>query len=834
MKTLWQDVVYGFRMLLKKPSFTLVAALSLALGIGANTVIFSLINTTLLRPLPFPDPDRMVMIWSVPLESKEQLNGVMAPNYTAFREKAQSFEAMGAIRNNVCNIGADEHGQPPERVDCENFTPSVFQALGIKPVLGRVLAEDENQVDNGAPVLLISSRFWQRRFNNDRGVIGTTLRVDGVVKTVIGVMPPNFYVFDDQADFWTPVNWTRTEVQSTQYNMGVVARLKQGVPLKQAQAEIDTLAAQLAASDPDRNKKLGAVVQPMTESLYGGLRSPLLLLQGAVAIVLLIGCANVAGLLLARAASRRTEIAIRTAIGAGRWRIIRQLITESVPLSLLGGLAGIFLAWGGLRLFVAAAPPGFPRLNELSLDVPVLGFTALVAVLTAVVFGIVPAIQASNPDLVGSLKESGRSGTDGVARQHMRSILVTIQIAMALILLIGAGLMINSFIRIQNNPLGADPKGLLTFDFRFSRDEAIKPYGRYRNAGLWDISPATTLTFQRIYERVQSLPGVLSAAGASTPPLAGALNMGFLIEGRPAPPPDKNGQPSQTASYIAITPNYFATLRTPIVQGRDFNDRDTAAAPFVIIINQTMAKRFWPNESPIGKQVRLDYVPDEPLREIVGVAGDIRMNRQQRQLGPTVYVPHLQQTPRWMGAGYGARAGMFFVLRTAGKPLSLSTAVRQALAEVDHNKPVANMRTVEDYLDQQVQYVRLYVLLLSIFGAIAAGLAAIGIYGVMSYSVAERTREIGIRMALGADATDVLRLVLLQALLLLSIGLALGLAGSFALTRYLKSALYEVTATDPATYIAVSLLLATVAVMAAMVPTRRAISVNPTVALRHE
>jgi putative ABC transport system permease protein len=834
MKTLWQDVVYGFRMLLKKPSFTLVAALSLALGIGANTVIFSLINTTLLRPLPFPDPDRMVMIWSVPLESKEQLNGVMAPNYTAFREKAQSFEAMGAIRNNVCNIGADEHGQPPERVDCENFTPSVFQALGIKPVLGRVLAEDENQVDNGAPVLLISSRFWQRRFNNDRGVIGTTLRVDGVVKTVIGVMPPNFYVFDDQADFWTPVNWTHTEVQSTQYNMGVVARLKQGVPLKQAQAEMDTLAAQLAASDPDRNKKLGAVVQPMTESLYGGLRSPLLLLQGAVAIVLLIGCANVAGLLLARAASRRTEIAIRTAIGAGRWRIIRQLITESVPLSLLGGLAGIFLAWGGLRLFVAAAPPGFPRLNELSLDVPVLGFTALVAVLTAVVFGIVPAIQASNPDLVGSLKESGRSGTDGVARQHMRSILVTIQIAMALILLIGAGLMINSFIRIQNNPLGADPKGLLTFDFRFSRDEAIKPYGRYRNAGLWDISPATTLTFQRIYERVQSLPGVLSAAGASTPPLAGALNMGFLIEGRPAPPPDKNGQPSQTASYIAITPNYFATLRTPIVQGRDFNDRDTAAAPFVIIINQTMAKRFWPNESPIGKQVRLDYVPDEPLREIVGVAGDIRMNRQQRQLGPTVYVPHLQQTPRWMGAGYGARAGMFFVLRTAGKPLSLSTAVRQALAEVDHNKPVANMRTVEDYLDQQVQYVRLYVLLLSIFGAIAAGLAAIGIYGVMSYSVAERTREIGIRMALGADATDVLRLVLLQALLLLSIGLALGLAGSFALTRYLKSALYEVTATDPATYIAVSLLLATVAVMAAMVPTRRAISVNPTVALRHE
>jgi len=834
MKTLWQDVVYGFRALLKKPGFTVVAALSLALGIGANTVIFSLINTTLLRPLPFPDPDRMVMIWSVPLEAKDQLNGVMAVNYNAFREKAQSFEAMGAIRNNVCNVGADEHGQPPERVDCENFTPSMFQALRVKPVLGRVLAENENQVDNPAPVLLISSRYWQRRFNNDRGAIGSTLRVDGVVKTVIGVMPPNFYVFDDQADFWTPVGWTHTEVQSTQYNMGVVARLKPGVPLKQAQAEMDTLASQQAASDPDRNKKLGAVVQTMTESLYGGLRSPLLLLQGAVAIVLLIGCANVAGLLLARAASRRTEIAIRTAIGAGRWRIIRQLITESVPLSLLGGLAGIVLAWGGLRLFVYAAPPNFPRLNELALDLPVLGFTALVAILTAVIFGIVPAIQASNPDLVGSLKESGRSGTDGVARQHLRNALVAIQIAMALILLIGAGLMINSFLRIQNNPLGADPRNLLTFDFRFSRDEAIKAFGRYRNAGLWDVNPQTTQTFQRAYERIQGLPGVVSAAGASTPPLAGSLKMGFLIEGRPAPPLDKNGQPSQTASYIAVTPNYFATLRAPIIQGRDFNDRDTAASPFVVIINQTMAKRFWPNESPIGKQLRMDYVPDEPLREVVGVAGDIRMNRQQRQLDPSVYVPYLQQTPRWMGAGYSIRAGMFFILRTSGSPLSLTNTVRQAMAEVDPNKPVANIRTVEAYLDQQVQYVRLYVLLLGIFGAIAAGLAAIGIYGVMSYSVAERTREIGIRMALGASAPDVLRLVLLQALLLLSIGLTMGLAGSFALTRYLKSALYEVTATDPATYIAVSVLLAAVAVVASMVPTRRAITVNPTVALRHE
>jgi len=834
MTTWRQDLLFGFRMLLRKPTFTIVAALSLALGIGANTVIFSLINTTLLRPLPYADPGRLVMIWSVPLDHRDQLNGVTAYNFLAFQERAKSFAAMGLIRTNVCNIGSDEHGQPPERVDCENYTPSVFKTLGVKPVLGRVLADDENPVDTQAPVFLISHRFWQRYFNGDRNVIGQTLRVDGVVKTVIGVMPPDFYLFDKDADFWTPVNWTRTEMQSTQYTSGVAARLGPGVSIRQAQSELDGLTAQLAASDPDRNKNVGAVVQTMTESLYGQLRSPLLLLQGAVGIVLLIGCANVAGLLLARAASRRTEIAVRTAIGAGRGRIIRQLVTENVPLALLGGLVGILFAAGGLKLFAAAAPPGFPRLNELSLDLPVLGFTALISLLAAAVFGIAPALQASNTDLVGSLKESTRSGTDGVIRQRLRSALVILQIAMALVLLIGAGLMINSFVRIQGNALGADPKDLLTFDFRFSRDEAIKPYARYRNAGLWDVMPVTTLTFSRVYERLKSVPGVVSVAGAGTPPLSGALNMGFLILGLPAPPPDANGQPSQTADYIAVTPDYFATLRSPIVQGREFNDRDTAGAPYVVVINQTMAKRYWPNESPIGKQIRLDYVPDEPLREIVGVATDMRMNRQQRQLRPTIYVPYLQQTPRWMGAGYGVRSGMFFVMRTQGKPLNLVPNVRLAVAEVDHTHPVANVRTVEDYLDQQVRYVRLYVLLLGIFGAIAAVLAAIGIYGVMAYSVAERTREIGIRMALGAEAGDVFKLVALRSLLLFSAGLVLGLAGSLALTRYLTSALYEVTATDPATYAVVSAMLAGVSLIACLVPTRRAVTVNPTVALRYE
>jgi putative ABC transport system permease protein len=833
MTTSWQDIIYGFRMLLRKPGFTIVAALSLSLGIGANTLIFSLINTTLLRPLPYADPDRLVEIWSVPKDHKDQRNWVTAYNLVAFRERAKSFAAMGGTREQVCNIGSNQSGSLPERVDCENMMPSMFTTLGIKPILGRVLAEDENPVDHPAPVLLISENFWKRRFSRDPNVVGKVLRVDGLDKTVIGVMPENFYLFDDQADFWTPMNWTHTEMASTQYALGTMARLKRGVSIQQAQAEMDGLAAQQVAADPVRNKNLSVKLQPMADALYGDLRSPLLLLQGAVALVLLIGCANVAGLLLARAASRRTEIAVRTAIGAGRSRIIRQLVTESLPLSLLGGALGILFAWGGLKLFIGAAPPGFPRLSELSLDLTVLAFTAAVAVLTALVFAIAPAMQVSRADLVRSLKESGRSGTDGTARQHLRNTLVTLQIAMALVLLIGAGLMINSFVRIERNPLGADPKNLLTFDFRFARDEAIKPYARYRNQGLWEVNPKTTQTFQSVFERLKTLPGASSVAGASTPPLAGSLGMGFWIEGR-SEVAGPDGMAPQSAGYIAVTQNYFSTLKAPVVEGRDFDDRDTAAAPFVAVINETMAKKFFPNESPIGKQIRLDYVPQEPLREIVGVVRDIRMSLQQKQFSPCIYVPYLQQTPRWMGAGYGLRAGMYFILRTAGKPMAMAESVRRAVAEVDPGRPVANMRTVEEYLDRQVQYVHLYVLLLGIFGTIAAVLAAIGIYGVMAFAVAERTREIGIRMALGASAYEVFRLVVLHALILLAIGLTLGLAGSFALTRYLSSTLYEVKATDPPTFATVSLLLALVAMAACLIPTKRAVSVNPSLALRYE
>ncbi len=840
MKNLWQDLLYGCRMLTKKPAFTIVAALSLGLGIGANTVIFSLIDTTLLRPLPFADAGKLMVVWTVPLQNRTQQNAVNFTSYLAIREKNQTLESIGALTNSIKNLGAEKDGAPAERISGWGFTPAVFQALGVKPALGRFYTEAEDQVDHWAPVIVITQRLWKRHFNSDPNVIGKTLTLDQNPITIIGVLPEDFSFFGDEVDFIAPLEVRQPQSQSKQGFIVPLGRLKKSVSMKQAQAEIDTIAAQLESGDPERNKGNGARLQPLQEAAYGGFRNPLLLLQGAVGFVLLIGCANVAGLLLARAASRRTEVAVRTALGAGRGRIIRQLVTESFPLSILGGIIGVGFSWVGLKLFIAAAPPGFPRLNELSLDVSVLAFTAVVVMVTAIVFGIVPAMQASKAQLVSSLKESGRSGTDGVARQYLRSVLVTVQIALALVLLIGAGLMINSFVRVQKNDLGADPRNVLTFDFRFAQNDAIKPYGRYRGIGLWDVSPVPALTFDRIIERMHAVPGVVSAAAISRPPLSSdGIQMPFLIEGRPAPPPSPapgggSQDQGQTASYFSVTPNLFGTMKIPILRGRDFNAQDTASGVLVIIINQTMARRFFPNEDPIGKRITLDFVPDERPRQIIAIVGDTRANRMQKEPVPTMYVPHLQQTPRWMGPQWNDRAGMFFVLRTSGNPLNMVETLKRAVADVDLTRPATNFRTVEQNLSQQTQYLRLYILLLGIFGGIAAILAAIGIFGIMAYSVAERTREIGIRMALGAGSNDVLKLVMRHALLLIGIGCAIGLAGSFALTRLISSGLYGVTATDPATFVAISVLLIVVALIACLIPTIRAIRVDPTIALRYE
>lgn len=845
IETFGRDVLHGIRNLRRNPGFTMAATISLALGIGANTVIFSLLDSTLLKPLAFPDPGRLAVISTVPAENPDQPQTSSISTYFAFRDRATSFESVGAYNGAACGVGtlgSDRDGVPAARILGQTLSPSLFRALGVKPLMGRTFTDEEDQVDNVAPVVIISHGMWQRRFAGDPAIVGKTLSLNRAKPTVIGVMPPDFNFFGNQVEFYLPLCLTGTQVLSRVGGNTIVGRLKPGVSIKEAQAEVDTIAAQLAASDQERHKGLGARVDSLQQAAYRDYRAPLLILQGAVAFVLLIGCANVAGLLLARAASRRTEVAVRAALGAGRQRIVRQLLAESFPLSVLGGVVGLLLSWGGLKLFLSVAPADFPRLHEISLDLHVLGFTALVVMLTSVVFAVVPAMQTSKPDLLHSLKEAGRSGTDGLARQRLRRALVTGQIALALMLLIGAGLMINSFIRVQKHDLGADPKNLLTFNFQWPVSEGAKPAGKYHGVGLWEVSPRPARTFDRVVERLRSVPGVVSAAAINIPPLnAGLLPLvtPFLIEGRPAPLPNGasaggSKQPDQTANYFAVTPDYFGTMKIPILRGRDFNDRDRDDAPPVMIINQAMALQFFAGENPVGQRVTLDLAPGERPREIIAVVGDTATNRLAREQAPALYVPHVQQTSQFSGPWVYFRTGMYFVLRASGEPMALATAVKRAVAEVDPNTPAADLRPLEQNLDDQVRNMRIYILCLGIFGTVAAILAATGIYGVMTYSVAERTREIGVRMALGAGSVDVLKMIFSQVGRLIGLGVALGLAGAMALTGLIKSALYGVTATDPATYTWASLLLILIALIACAIPTRRAVKVDPTIALRYE
>ncbi|MBZ5634502.1 MAG: ABC transporter permease [Acidobacteriia bacterium] len=842
METVARDILYAIRSLRRNPGFTAAATISLALGIGANTLIFSLLDSTLLKPLAFPDPNRLAVIWTVPAENPSQAQTASISTYFAFRDRASSFESVGAYNGAACGqgiLGADQDGAPAERILGQTLSPSLFRSLGVKPLMGRTFTDEEDQVDNVAPVVVISHGMWQRRFAGDPAVVGKTLTLNSAKSTVIGVMPANFVFFGDQVEFFLPLCLTGTQVLSRVGGNTIVGRLKPGISIKQAQSEVDTISAQLAASDQERHKGLGARVEALQSAAYGAFRSPLLLLQGAVAFVLLIACANVAGLLLARAASRRTEVAVRGALGAGRGRIVRQLLAESFPLSALGGVVGLLLAWGGLKLFLVIAPANFPRLHEITVDMRVLGFTALVVLLTSVIFAVVPAIQTSKLDLLNSLKESSRSGTEGTGHQYLRRALVTGQIALALLLLISAGLMINSFIRIQKQDLGADPKNLLTFDFRWPISAGAKPAGKYRGVGLWDVSPRPGQMFDRVAERLRNVPGVVSAAAVNVPPLNKAgipLSTSFLIEGRAAPPSSNSASGSQqldqTANYFAVTPDFFATMRVPLVRGRDFNDRDTAEAPLVMIINQTLARQFFPRENPIGQQVTLNIAPNERPREIIAVVGDTVTTRLEREHTPAVYVPHLQQTSQFAGPLVYFRTGMYFVVRTSGEPMNLANAVKRAVAEVDPNTPVAGLRTLQENLNDQVGNMRIYMLLLGLFGIVSVILAATGIYGVMAYSVAERTREIGIRMALGAGSANVLGMILRQAGVMIAAGVAIGTAGAVSLTGLMQSALYGITPTDPGTYGAVCVLLVLIALLACAIPTRRAVRVDPTIALR--
>jgi putative ABC transport system permease protein len=848
------DLLCGWRGLRRSPAFVAAACLSLALGIGANTLVFSIVDGTLLRSLPLPDSDRLVTIWTVADPTRpDRLGTSSISRFVAIRDLARSFESVAAYNGAACGVktlGFGDNSAPPERILGQTVSPSMFRTLGVEPMIGRTFTETEDQVDQVAPVMLLSYRSWQRRFAANRRIVGTTVPLDGQAITVIGVMPQSFDLFGDQVEFFLPLCLTRAQVESRVGGNTVIARLKPGVSIPEAQAEVDAIGARLATSDPPRHRGLASRLEPLQRSqmrvMSGTAVQPfsdytpmVVMLQGAVGFILLIACANVAGLLLARTASRRHEVVVRHALGATRRRITRQLITETVPLAIVGGLLGVVLARGGLAAFTAMAPPQFPRLDSLAVDARVLAFTAAIVVATTFLFAIVPSLQASRFGLARDLGDRGRAATEGPQRHRARRLLVISQVALSLILLVGAGLMIRSVIGVLDNDLGSDPTGVLTFDFRLAPRDTFRQVGLYRNSGLFAVNPVAGDQFERVLDRLHATPGVIAAAAVNVPPLGGnGFAMPFRIDGRPDPPNlplTETGAPSlPTVEYVAITRGYFEVMRIALRSGRDFDHRDTAVAPFVVIINEAMARQYFSGQDPLGEHLSFDFLPDEVPRQIVGVVADTLADPLQTSPVPTVYVPHLQQTTHFVGPFVYMRIGMYFVVRTTGEPLALLPTIKQAVATVAPTTPLANARTLEQTLDDHVRNLRLYASVLTLFGVAAVLLAAIGIYGVVAQSVADRTREIGIRMALGARVRDVVAMIAVYALRAIVPGLLLGVLGALALVRFIQGSLFQVTARDPLTYVAVTALLVVVAALACLIPARRAAVVSTTIALKHE
>jgi putative ABC transport system permease protein len=829
----WQDVVYGFRILGRRPLFTLVIGLSLAAGIGFNTAIFTLLNGILLRSLPFPNADRVVTLFMIPPGHPGQPNGVSVPELFAWKEQAHSFTALGALVNSAVDFGAEENGQPAERVQGEYVTPGFLRALGAQPLLGRLLTESEDEVDHPAPVLLISHRLWLRRFGGAKDILTRKVPVNGQSAAIAGVMPPDFRITDETGDYLAPLPMNRFQLRGSARYLTVAARLRPGITRQQAQSEMDAIAAQLArqfpARETDHGKPWTVRVQTFRDGIFGFIGRPLLLLQGAVGFVLLIACANVAALLMARAKSRQTEVAIRAALGAGRARLFRQFLTESLLLSILGGVLGVLLASGIVRALVAMAPAWLPMRHAIRIDGRVLLFSAALSLLTGLIFGLIPAAQGSKLAFVESLKAATRGGTTGGASHGLRAALVAGQLALALMLLIGSGLLLRSFLELQSADLGCDPHGLLTFRYRFPENRFAKPAGPYHGKVLWELSDIPSTTITRVFERLQGMPGVVSAAGSVYPPLTGTVPLPFAIQGT-----DVANADELTADFYPVTPNFFSTMKIQLLSGRDFTARDTARAPWVAIVNETLARRFFPNEEPIGKRIRVDLSEEDQYREIVAVVHDIPATHPQNRQDPAIFIPFVQAAAHSTGPYTGLHLQMTFLLRTTGDPMSALPAVRRAVEEVDRNQALIDPRTEDSYLAGQAQYPRYYSMLLGLFAAVATGLAAVGIYGVMAYAVEQRTREIGIRMALGAGSRDVLRLIFRQALAVIACGVAAGIGGAMTLTRFISSEIWEVKTTDAATFAALTVLLVAIAALACAVPTRRAVRVDPTCALRHE
>ena len=808
-----RDIRYSIRRLLNSPAFTTVVILTLGLGIGANTAIFSVINTVLLQPLDYRDPDRLVTInhfyQSVALNNLEA--PVSAIGFRDYRDKTKSFEAVAVETGWSANLTGTGD---PERVPASEVSGDYFRVFGVAPELGRVFGRDEDEPGKNR-VVVLSDGLWKRIYGGDRGVIGKTMQLNAQTYTILGVMPQGFRAFFNvRADIWSPLALDPKQFTSANYTnewLNLTARLKPGVSVTQAAAEMHAFADQVRRLYPNAvGQGWTLKVKSLNELSTGGIRPALLVLLGAVGFVLLIACANVANLLLARVTSRQKEVAIRTALGADRWVLVRQLLTESVLLALAGGLLGLGIAYWSVKTLTVIVP-NIPRANDLGIDARVMAFTLVVSVLTGLLFGVVPALQTSRTNLHETLKEGGRSGTADVSGRTMRRALVVGEVALALTLLIGAGLLIRSVVRLEHVAPGFDPDRLLTFDIAL-------PNAKYPNDTI------RQQFFEAMIDRISHVPGVGGVGGTSTMPFSDNWSTGsFQVEGYQTGP----NQPGPWGDIRVVTPEFFRTMRIAILQGRSFGTQDIRGGQAVAVIDEEFVKKYYRGQNPIGKRITFGAPPGKQpdYINIVGVVGHTMHEALDAKPRIQLYLPY-SQVPNI--------PSMSVAVRTSGDPLLMARPVRDAIHTVDKDMPISNVKSMDALLESSLGQRRLSMILLGAFSAIALLLASIGIYGVLAYSVTQRSRELGIRMALGAARGAVLRLVIGQGMALAGIGIVIGLVGAFALTRLLTSQLYSVTPTDPATFVGVSLLLAGIALVATLLPALRATRVDPVVALREE
>ena len=805
IEELWHDVRYGFRRLCKIPLFSLAAIVTLALGIGANTAIFGVANAIVFRALPYQDPDRLVTV-SQSRQAHEGPNkvSVSPANFRDWREQNQVFTSIaGVISWTFTLTGQGE----PEEISGGAVSFDTFSLLGVRPALGRGFTQEEDQVGAGR-VAILGHSLWKRRFGADPTIIGKSIALDDHSHTVVGVMPTGFkFPLADEAELWTPLAHRLPEWcgRSCWYLL-TIARLRPGISPEQAQADLSTIAARLEQQYPQDNRGIGAVITSLHNESVGDNRRAIYLLMGAVTLVLLIACANVANLLLARAATREKELAICSALGAGRGRLVRQMLTENMLLALAGGALGLLLAFWIADLLPSFAAEYSPRAGEISIDGRVLVFACGITLLTGVAFGLIPALQASVPDLINSLKEGGRGGGAGLRSHRSRNTLIVTEVALALMLLIGAGLLMKSFLLLQRVDLGVQPQNVLTFRIALSRESYPK-------------SQQIADFYAQLIERLKVLPGIQSVAATGELPLQGGVNWQVNIEGR-----QQSGAGSELLVHpYMVTPDYFRTMGIRLLKGRAFTRDDDRDRPLAVIINEAMARSYFPGEDPLGRHLGFGKSKTQPW-QIVGVVADVKQTGVGAEVRPAVYLPHSQSS----------RGAMKIVARTIANPLDLVAAARNEVWAIDRNVAISEVKTMENVLSKSLAQPRFLLLLIGFFAAVALTLAVVGIYSVMNYAVTERTREIGIRLALGAQRSDVLGLIVRQGLALTLIGVFLGLLGAFALTRVMSSLLFKVSVTDPITYAIITLLLVIVAMLACYLPARRAMKVDPIIALRHE